>query len=74
MGARKEDYVRSARHKSFIHVDDFESPEALAKYLHQLDRDDELYNEYFQWTADFTVYQDVNRVFCQICEMLNSIT
>jgi hypothetical protein len=48
MGARKEDYERSAPYKSFIHVDDFESPAELAAYLHKLDKDDALYNEYFQ--------------------------
>ncbi len=48
MGARREDYERSAPYKSFIHVDDFESPAQLAEYLHQLDKNDTLYNEYFQ--------------------------
>ena len=48
MGARREDYERSAPYKSFIHVDDFESPAALAEYLHILDQDDSKYNEYFQ--------------------------
>jgi len=49
MGARPGDYARSAPHHSFIHVDDFESPKELANYLHKLDQDDNLYNEYFRW-------------------------
>ncbi len=49
MGARPEDYARSAPYKSYIHVDDFESPKELAEYLHKLDQDDNLYNEYFKW-------------------------
>ena len=49
MGARPEDYARSAPFKSYIHVDDFESPKELAEYLHKLDEDDNLYNEYFKW-------------------------
>lgn len=49
MGARPEDYERSAPQKSFIHVDDFEGPKELAEYLHQLEADDDLYNEYFKW-------------------------
>ena len=49
MGARPEDYERSAPFHSYIHVDDFEGPEELAQYLHKLDQDDDLYNEYFQW-------------------------
>ena len=49
MGARPEDYADAAPHKSYIHVDDFDSPKELADYLHQLDQDDQLYNEYFKW-------------------------
>ena len=48
MGARYEDYLRAAPEKSFLHVDQFKDPEALAAYLHQLDKDDDKYNEYFQ--------------------------
>ncbi len=49
MGARPEDYAISAPYKSYIHVDDFDSPKELADYLHKLDQDDDLYNEYFMW-------------------------
>ena len=49
MGARPEDYAISAPFKSYIHVDDFEGPKELAEYLHKLDQDDQLYNEYFKW-------------------------
>ena len=48
MGAREEDYQRSAPYKSYLHVDQFEDPEHLAKFLHRLDQDDQLYNQYFQ--------------------------
>ena len=48
MGARLEDYEKAAPHKSFLHVDQFSGPEQLAKFLHRLDQDDKLYNEYFQ--------------------------
>ena len=49
MGARPEDYDVSAPYKSYIHVDDFDGPKELADYLHKLDQNDELYNEYFKW-------------------------
>ena len=49
MGARPEDYAIAAPTKSYIHVDDFDSPKELADYLHKLDQDDQLYNEYFKW-------------------------
>ena len=48
MGARPEDYARDAPAHSYIHVDEFKGPKELAEYLHQLDKDDEKYNEYFQ--------------------------
>ena len=48
MGARLEDYEKAAPYKSFLHVDQFSGPEELAKFLHRLDQDDNLYNEYFQ--------------------------
>ncbi len=54
MGARPEDYARSSPYKSYIHVDDFESPKELAEYLSKLDQDDNLYNEYFKWKVNFS--------------------
>ncbi|XP_059156391.1 glycoprotein 3-alpha-L-fucosyltransferase A-like [Physella acuta] len=67
MGAAPEDYRRAAPPHSFIHVDDFESPKALAEYLHTLDNNDNLYNEYFQWkgTGDL-----INTHFwCRVCAL-----
>ena len=49
MGARPEDYEKSTPYKSYIHVDDYDSPKELAAYLHELDQDDNKYNEYFKW-------------------------
>ena len=48
MGARYEDYLRAAPEKSFLHVDQFKGPQELAAYLHQLDKDDSKYSEYFE--------------------------
>lgn len=48
-GAKKEDYERLAPPRSFIHVSDFESIESLANYLLLLDRNDILYQKYFEW-------------------------
>ncbi len=42
MGARPQDYAKVARRKSFIHVDEFDSPKQLASYLHKLDKNDTL--------------------------------
>ena len=55
MGAHPSDYEAVAPPKSYIHVDDFASPKALAQFLIKLDRDDDLYNSYFRWkgTGEF---------------------
>jgi len=69
MGARPEDYANVAPHNSYIHVDQFKGPEELAEYLHELDKDDVKYNQYFQWkgTGEF-----INtRFFCRVCAMLH---
>ena len=70
MGARLADYLAVAPHHSFIHVDQFKGPRELAEYLLELDRDDEKYNQYFQWkgTGEF-----INtRFFCRVCAMLHN--
>lgn len=70
MGAKPEDYERSAPYRSYIHVDEFESPRELAGYLHRLDKNDELYNSYFRWkgTGEF-----INTYFwCRLCAMLHA--
>ena len=70
MGAHPSDYERSAPYHSYIHVDQFASPKELAAYLHLLDKDDGLYNEYLQWkgTGEF-----INtRFFCRVCSLLHS--
>ena len=69
MGARQEDYARSAPYKSFIHVDDFESPAALAQYLHELDSNDDLYNEYFKWKGTGEMVD--TKFFCRLCSLLH---
>ncbi|XP_022166614.1 glycoprotein 3-alpha-L-fucosyltransferase A-like isoform X2 [Myzus persicae] len=69
MGGRLEDYERMAPRRSYLHVDDYESPEKLAEYLRLLDADDDLYNEYFRWkgTGEFID----TKFFCRLCAMLH---
>jgi len=69
MGARLEDYERSAPKKSFIHVDNFNSPSQLAKYLKKLDENDDLYNEYFQWKDTGEMID--TKFFCRMCSLLH---
>lgn len=65
MGAPLEDYKAVAPPKSFIHVDEFAGPEQLAHYLTELDLNDVLYNEYFQWR---TAGEIINTyTLCRVC-------
>ncbi|ESO97562.1 hypothetical protein LOTGIDRAFT_152652 [Lottia gigantea] len=69
MGGSPEDYRRAAPVHSYIHVDDFNSPKELAEYLHKLDTNDKLYNEYFLWkgTGSF-----INTYFwCRMCALIH---
>ncbi|XP_022110718.1 glycoprotein 3-alpha-L-fucosyltransferase A-like [Acanthaster planci] len=48
-GGRKETYQRLLPPKSFIHIGDFNSIEALAAYLQLLHSNNSLYNTYHAW-------------------------
>lgn len=70
MGGRPEDYRRLIPERSYIHVDDFDSVEHLAKYLLLLNEDNELYNSYFQWkgTGEFID----THFWCRVCAVLHA--
>lgn len=69
MGGSPDDYHKIAPEGSFIHVDEFESIEHLAKYLKLLDEDDELYNTYFKWIGTGEI---INHYYwCRVCAMLH---
>ncbi|KAJ8024469.1 Alpha-(1,3)-fucosyltransferase 5 [Holothuria leucospilota] len=70
IGAPKEDYERLAPPNSFIYADDFKSPHDLAKYLKQLDENDDLYNKFFQWKKVGRVYTnhpEIQQEFATSC-------
>ncbi|XP_033126212.1 glycoprotein 3-alpha-L-fucosyltransferase A-like isoform X2 [Anneissia japonica] len=48
-GPRKEDYFRFAPRYSFIHVGDFQNISLLVDFINILNRNDNLYNKFFQW-------------------------
>ena len=53
---------------SFIHVGDYESPKVLAEYLHMLNKNDTLYNEYFKWHETHTCVDRRVPPACRLCE------
>ena len=52
-GGTKQDYLRLAPPKSFIHSEDFETPQELIHYLHYLNKNHTAYLEYFEWRKLF---------------------
>jgi glycoprotein 3-alpha-L-fucosyltransferase len=72
MGAPPEDYAAILPPHSFIHVDDFRSPEDLAKYIYALDANDTLYNEYFQWKRYLKIVNPYPDQWCRLCGLLHA--
>ncbi|XP_060780573.1 4-galactosyl-N-acetylglucosaminide 3-alpha-L-fucosyltransferase 9-like isoform X1 [Neoarius graeffei] len=77
LGPPRQNYEDFAPANSFIHVNDFPNAEALAKYLHQLDKDDEAYKRYFDWRKHLTATPHLihwNQEFviyiCHACEYI----
>ena len=73
-GMSKKDYEKIAPTHSFIHVDDFSSPDHLMKFLYRLSKDTNQYNSYYWWKSyyDIGVYNYDNEIKCQLCDVLNS--
>eukprot|EP00058_Branchiostoma_floridae_P000548 XP_002586036.1 hypothetical protein BRAFLDRAFT_273851 [Branchiostoma floridae] len=72
LGAPRDDYERFAPPKSFIHVDDFNSPKELANYLKYLDQNDDEYNQYFAWKTQppNNLPETLDGRYCEVCKKL----
>ncbi|XP_055042594.2 4-galactosyl-N-acetylglucosaminide 3-alpha-L-fucosyltransferase 9 [Misgurnus anguillicaudatus] len=55
LGPSRQNYERFVPRDAFIHVNDFPSVRALAKYLLLLSRHETLYRRYFNWRRHFEV-------------------
>jgi len=68
------DYENMAPPHSYIDALKY-SPSQLADYLHLLDNNDTLYNEYFWWKPYYKSHYDYremsNLAFCSLCEKLH---
>ena len=48
------DYSENLADGSYLHVADYENPEALARHMMELDANDTLYNEMFNWRTKYS--------------------
>lgn len=78
MGPPRQNYEDFAPGNSFIHINDFPDPQALANYLLQLDKDDEAYRHYFDWRRHVSATPHLiiqNQEFiiyiCHACEYIS---
>ena len=67
------EYEKYLPKHSYIDIRDFSSPRHLADYLKLLDKNDTLYNEYFEWRNDYTSHTGTPGLTsdCQICRYAN---
>ena len=59
---------------SYIDVRDYDSPKALAEYLHYLNKNRTNYGEYFSWKKYYNILMESNYRalgFCRLCSILN---
>ncbi|XP_015119457.1 alpha-(1,3)-fucosyltransferase 6 [Diachasma alloeum] len=76
MGAPKRDCQRLLPPHSYIHVEDFDSPEDLFNYLRYIDEDDEKYVKYHTWRREWRVLNEHGyfgsepKHYCRLCQAL----
>ena len=69
MGPNRTWYEKNLPPQSYIHVDDFNSPEELGSYLEDLDSHDSKYLKYLHWRR-FHKLSCHQQKGCQLCSML----
>ena len=69
MGPNRSWYEENLPAKSFIHVDEYSSPEKLGAYLKSLDSQDKSYFEYLNWRR-YHKRACEPKVRCKLCDVL----
>ncbi|XP_052101791.1 glycoprotein 3-alpha-L-fucosyltransferase A-like [Mytilus californianus] len=69
LGVSRAEIKAAAPPGSYIHVEDFDSPKQLADYLHRIDKDDNLFNQYFRWKRYGKMTN--TKTWCRLCSMLH---
>ncbi|XP_063979869.1 4-galactosyl-N-acetylglucosaminide 3-alpha-L-fucosyltransferase FUT6-like isoform X2 [Diachasmimorpha longicaudata] len=76
MGAPKRDCERLLPPQSYIHVEDFDSPEDLVNYLRYIDEHYEKYEKYHAWRRHWKVLNEhgyfgsESKHYCRLCQAL----
>ncbi|XP_031765197.1 4-galactosyl-N-acetylglucosaminide 3-alpha-L-fucosyltransferase 9-like isoform X2 [Galleria mellonella] len=77
MGPSNDDCKKFLPPKSYIYVDDFDTPEKLAKELINISKNNETLLTYHQWRNNFKVVNEHGYFgsksyhYCRVCEALN---
>jgi hypothetical protein len=75
-GPVREDFMRIAPPRSFIHVDDYPTDRELAHALDLIAANRSLYEKYHQWRRYYDIYYEAKDLdpfrFCEICYRLNT--
>merc|ERR1712216_294359 len=72
LGATKEDYAAVSPKGSYIHVEDFESPQKLAEYLLELEKTPSALRKFHLWRDEARVVKYVAPDWCSLCEALHN--
>jgi len=67
---RNADAARVAPNGSYIAVDQFNGVTKLAEYLKQLDKDNDAYMKYFEWTKTHRRNLQIDITLCELCDLL----
>ncbi|XP_054844529.1 3-galactosyl-N-acetylglucosaminide 4-alpha-L-fucosyltransferase FUT3-like [Eublepharis macularius] len=73
-GPPRKNYEHYLPPSSFIHISDFPSPQKLALFLQELDRNSEQYESYFQWRSWLTPVKHTpwSLHLCKACRHLQT--
>ena len=66
-------YSERTAPKSFIHVDDFSTVQALADFLQGLDKNETAYMEYLDWKFEYRRVCETQNPFCDICKRIYEV-
>ncbi|XP_039269535.2 3-galactosyl-N-acetylglucosaminide 4-alpha-L-fucosyltransferase FUT3-like isoform X1 [Styela clava] len=77
-GPRREDVAKQAPPHSYIHTEDFETPEKLVKYLNYLNTNDTAYKEYHSWRfrpvdntiSEYDIEPNHKSTLCRLCKKI----